>query len=418
MELTKFHAMLIIAMVVTGTMNTLVADYPSKSTTDSKKKDGTVDEVRGAKGIKYKKNGQGDEDNYPHKFNHPLIMTSAMFLGETANLVVYKISKRVGAPSESPMNHQRPPMYAYLASASCDMMSTLTFYIAMSLGATSMAQMVRAASIIFTGLASKWILKRKMYPSHWVGMAIVCIGVTLCGWSSKIDSFTGDAPKLAADAPKNYEFLGVMLVVGGQLFTAGQMVIQEKILSKYDVPPMKVVGYEGVMGFIAVCVLILIASFIPTTGTSLYDKFSATGQLENVADAAAQMWSNPSIIIAFIGLVTSIAVFNYVGMTITKHLSATHRMVLDTIRSISIWIFTVLFGWETLVATSGKFYCKLLGFVFLVLGTMVYNNLMTISGVAYPTAENEAPGDDETPKEIEMSKLDVAGEAPTVDAQV
>lgn len=41
----------------------------------------------------------------------------------------------------------------------------------------------------------------------------------------------------------------------------------------------------------------------------------------------------------------SIAFFNFAGVTVTKELSATTRMVLDSVRTLVIWIFSIpLFG--------------------------------------------------------------------------
>eukprot|EP01083_Nonionella_stella_P241157 842364_1 len=254
-------------------------------------------------------------------------------------------------------------------------------------------------------------------------MGVVSAGILLIGVSSVLEKgVKADLVKASYDAAKlekpdlpelekskpTYELAALVLVVVGQLFTAGQMVIQEKILSKYDTPPMKAVGYEGVFGFLTLSVLIVIFYFIPTTDSVLfYDVFCPTGQVENMLDAAIQMWNKPTIILAFLGLIGSIAVFNYVGMTITKVMSATHRMVLDTVRTIFIWMFSCMFGWEEFEWRSGQFWTQMLGFFLLVWGTMIYNNLMTITGVAYPTAEDEAPEDDKTPKGIEMASMDV-----------
>eukprot|EP01083_Nonionella_stella_P050048 133260_1 len=172
MELTKFHAILILVMVATGTMNTLVAKYPGGATKDETRLvAGKYVPLEGGKGLngvegaKYKKKDEVTAEAHKHKFDHPFFMTTAMFLGEMSNLVVYKINKRM-SPSAHVSPSQYPPMYAFWASAAFDMVSTCTFYIALGLGAASMAQMCRGASIIFTGLASKWILKRKLYPSH------------------------------------------------------------------------------------------------------------------------------------------------------------------------------------------------------------------------------------------------------------
>ena len=43
----------------------------------------------------------------------------------------------------------------------------------------------------------------------------------------------------------------------------------------------------------------------------------------------------------------SIAFFNFAGISVTKELSATTRMILDSIRTIVIWSFSLVLGWQT-----------------------------------------------------------------------
>jgi hypothetical protein len=44
--------------------------------------------------------------------------------------------------------------------------------------------------------------------------------------------------------------IGVFLIAGAQIFTASQFVLEEYILEKYALEPLKVVGWEGLFGFL------------------------------------------------------------------------------------------------------------------------------------------------------------------------
>ena len=73
----------------------------------------------------------------------------------------------------------------------------------------------------------------------------------------------------------------------------------------------------------------------------------------------------------------SIALFNFVGISVTKYASSPARAVVDTIRTIFVWLFFLLpivnkcnrehFNWLQLV-----------GFVILVLGTVIYNEVLVL----------------------------------------
>jgi hypothetical protein len=69
-------------------------------------------------------------------------------------------------------------------------------------------------------------------------------------------------------------------------------------------------------------------------------------------------------------MICSIAFFNYSGVSVTKEMSATTRMVLDSVRTLTIWVYGMLVGWETF------FYLQVVGFILLLTGTFVYNNII------------------------------------------
>lgn len=48
----------------------------------------------------------------------------------------------------------------------------------------------------------------------------------------------------------------------------------------------------------------------------------------------------------FLGTVVSIAFFNFAGVSVTKELSATTRMVLDSVRTLVIWTVSLSLHWQ------------------------------------------------------------------------
>lgn len=85
-----------------------------------------------------------------------------------------------------------------------------------------------------------------------------------------------------------------------------------------------------------------------------------------------QMENNWFIILALSGTVVSIAFFNFAGISVTKEISATSRMVLDSVRTVVIWAFSLLVKWQTFD------YLQLFGFVVLLFGMCLYNNILVL----------------------------------------
>lgn len=91
--------------------------------------------------------------------------------------------------------------------------------------------------------------------------------------------------------------------------------------------------------------------------------------LEDALDAFCQIGHQPLIALALLGNISSIAFFNFAGISVTKEISATTRMVLDSLRTLVIWAVSLAVGWETFHGL------EILGFGVLLVGAALYNGL-------------------------------------------
>jgi len=82
--------------------------------------------------------------------------------------------------------------------------------------------------------------------------------------------------------------------------------------------------------------------------------------------------NNPLLVVAFTGTIISIAFFNFAGVSVTKELSATTRMVLDSVRTLVIWMVSLGVGWQTFN------YLQVIGFIVLLVGMCLYNNILIV----------------------------------------
>ena len=69
------------------------------------------------------------------------------------------------------------------------------------------------------------------------------------------------------------------------------------------------------------------------------------------------------------GNIFSIAFFNFAGISVTKELSSTTRMVLDSGRTLIIWAVSLALSWQKFFAL------QIVGFLLLVIGMGIYNGV-------------------------------------------
>lgn len=123
--------------------------------------------------------------------------------------------------------------------------------------------------------------------------------------------------------------------------------------------------FPGFFGFVVLSLLLIPMYFIPVG--SFGD--NPRQVLEDAIDAFCQIGNQPLILLALLGNTVSIAFFNFAGISVTKEISATTRMVLDSLRTLVIWVVSLALGWE-------RFHgLQVLGFLVLLTGTALYNGL-------------------------------------------
>ena len=74
------------------------------------------------------------------------------------------------------------------------------------------------------------------------------------------------------------------------------------------------------------------------------------------------------------GNIVSIAFFNFAGISVTKEISATTRMVLDSLRTIVIWVVSLAVLWQPFA--WNQFLVQAVGFILLLAGMCIYNNIV------------------------------------------
>nr|XP_020483636.1 solute carrier family 35 member F6 [Labrus bergylta] len=337
MAWTKYQLFLAGLMLTTGSLNTLSAKWA---------------DMFSAKGCK---------DDPEHKFSHPFVQAVGMFLGELSCLAVFYLllchDRRSPEPKMNPGQSFNPLLF--FPPAMCDMTATSIMYVALNMTSASSFQMLRGAVIIFTGLLSVAFLGRRLIPSQWLGIFITIVGLVIVGVA---DFFSGNR---SSEHKLSDVITGDLLIIMAQVIVSVQMVLEEKFVYKHDVHPLKAVGTEGFFGFIVLSLLLIPMYFIHVGGFS----DNPRQVLEDALDAFCQIGHQPLILLALLGNTVSIAFFNFAGISVTKEISATTRMVLDSLRTLVIWAVSLALGWEVFHGL------QVLGFLVLLIGAGLYNGL-------------------------------------------
>ena len=63
--------------------------------------------------------------------------------------------------------------------------------------------------------------------------------------------------------PHDSSAISFRLIIGAQVLVAGQIIYEEKVLTKYDIPILHVLGLEGLFGSGLMSVLLIGMYFIP-----------------------------------------------------------------------------------------------------------------------------------------------------------
>ncbi|XP_077443441.1 solute carrier family 35 member F6 isoform X2 [Stigmatopora argus] len=328
-------------------------------------------------------------------------MAVAMFLGEFSCLGVFYIllchDRRRPEPNMSTGESFSP--FLFFPPAMCDMLATSTMYVALNMTSASSFQMLRGAVIIFTGLLSVAFLGRRLKLSQWIGILVTILGLIIVGLADFTSGHHDDTHKLSD------VITGDLLIIMAQVVVAVQMVLEEKFVYKHDVHPLRAVGIEGFFGFFVLSLLLIPMYFIHV------GQLSNTPRqvLEDALDAFCQIGYRPLILMALLGNTVSIAFFNFAGISVTKEISATTRMVLDSLRTLVIWAVSLALGWEKFLGL------QVLGFLVLLVGTALYNGLHRPLLARIPCCAGLAAVEEDSSVEEERERLLGDGRVATSD---
>jgi drug/metabolite transporter (DMT)-like permease len=369
-------------------------------------------------------------------FRHPAFQSALMFAGELLCLAPWlffrarrRAAKRRADPAYLPALDaaQRRALglsraAAFALPALCDAAASTAMNLGLALTSASTYQMLRGTLVLWTGLFTVGVLRRRLRAHHWMGMVLITAGAALVGAASVlaaagspgggrsggrhgdvdddddegggggrggggglVGSWRGalllaggggggggggkgvERPLPAPDRRRAFDptpLLGDALVVAAQAGTAMQFVLEEAFLRRYRVPALLAVGLEGAWG------AALSAALLLPLAARVHPGGPGTPPLDDLGAAARELAANPRLAAASLLSVFSVALFNFCGIGVTKRLSGASRATIDATRTLFVWLFALACGWERAMPL------QMLGFAVLVAGSSLYNEIL------------------------------------------
>jgi len=161
----------------------------------------------------------------------------------------------------------------------------------------------------------------------------------------------------------------------------------EYLLCEVDLSETEIVGLEGIWG----TVLSMLVVFPLLFALPGHDN----GHQEDEVEAFQLALRNPSLMCLLFAYMCSCLAYNLAGMSVTKRLSAVHKVMLDAFRTLFLWILALFVNYvvgesvgiaETWTAFS---FLELGGFVLLIIGQLIYGAMMRVPGLYYPSDDED-----------------------------
>jgi len=344
---------LVAMMLLTGVCNTLLTKYQVNSLIRSASLVQMLNLY--AQDNQCVRNCDATNPSEKAHFNQPVLQTAQMFVGEmgcwlvigiievyrryTSSGARYHDGYRVVGVSdaesvtdpddemnESVPNSQPPKtstddeasilkgvrVFLLALPALCDICGTTLMNAGLLMVAASIYQMTRGALVLFVGLFSVIFLRRRLRLFQWLSLIGVVLGVAVVGLAGAVypdhtDNKLQTTPKAFPAEIQVDDFsstaravIGVLLIAGAQIFTATQFVLEEWILERSQIEPIKVVGWEGIFGFVTtVACMVILHVAIGRTARGRYGYF-------DMVEGWRQLTQYPSIYFSSILIMISI----------------------------------------------------------------------------------------------------------------
>ncbi|KAI8991274.1 hypothetical protein BDF20DRAFT_843766 [Mycotypha africana] len=245
--------------------------------------------------------------------------------------------------------------------------------------------MMKSSIVGFSAVFSFLFLSRRFLPKEWVAITAILLGTfTITAGTTyfimqqqtntvipnnnsnqmMIKILLEQQQQASTVIPINtstttcFFLFGIICLVIAQLLVAGQFILEEYLMDRHHLDPVRAMGIEGIFG------TVLLGSSLLISALFGQDEFDVMQGIQDMVRHAL-LWQSG------IALALMVAMFNFFGLAVSTTMGVPGRSMIDTLRTLLTWAIAIHYGWDTFS------WIELIGFMILVLGVFLFNGVFS-----------------------------------------
>ncbi|KAL5281577.1 SLC35F6 family protein [Megaselia abdita] len=272
-------------------------------------------------------------------FQHPILLTLVIFLGESMNLGIYSIFKKVrenrmeGTGNTHILTYGEVLQYKHstlFAIGTLDSISNIILITGLGITYPTVFILSCLSSLIFVHLLAYLYRENHGKTHQCIGLILISIGIfSTCIY--RIFAFD--------DWDRNKVMTGILLIIFGSCMKSVSLVISDHNFKSLNNPALSVTGIKALYGFLMTVLYYVLFSFF---------KFFPPFQpyLDNIKDIPAEIENYPGIVFALIGLCLLSTFYEASASILTKNEKPEKKIAFDAVRVILVSFAAIMFEWE------------------------------------------------------------------------
>ena len=244
----------------------------------------------------------------------------------------------------------------------------------------SILKMMSGSLIVWSSFLTVFWLKRPLLPYKWAGMILTCIGLVMVGGATLLDEEEmhdkSNLNNSSATALGLRAGHGLLLQQIGLIVEAFHRVYQEMLSAEFRTSAKQIVGYEGLWGVVFMICILYAMNLLPGVDN---------GVVQSSDDAYTMVMGSPILVNFIVLMMIGVSVCNWLGVTVCRHWSAVTRCLVDSCATILVWGVQIVLHYSGHRTYGEKlkphWWLQLLGFAFVVFGSLFYNRVVRLTGI-------------------------------------